>query len=130
MKIGIRRKWWICYSRYVPPVIDITNLGADTEGKAGLADPLAALEKTTKVQIPRPEALQGISDHYGNDPYALSSLVRKHFRIEKKIEARGRAEDDTLKGRYGLPEDLKLIEDDAEASIGRRMNRLGLEWNM
>ncbi|OAX31216.1 hypothetical protein K503DRAFT_777766 [Rhizopogon vinicolor AM-OR11-026] len=88
--------------------------GADTEGKAGLADP-------------RPEALQGVSDHYGNDPYALSSLVRKRFRVEKKIEAQKRAEDDTLKGKYGLPEDLKLIENDAEASTRRGMNGRGLE---
>lgn len=95
---------------------------ADTEGKAGPADPLAALEKTTeaqnhatKVQIPRLEALQGVSDHYNNDPYALSSRVRKRFRAEKKIEAQKRTEDDTLKGKYGLPEELKLVEDDAEA---------------
>ena len=95
---------------------------ADTEGKAGPADPLATLEKTTdaqnhatKVQIPRLEALQGVSDHYNNDPYALSSLVRKRFRAEKKIEAQKRAEDETLKGKYGLPEELKLVEDDVEA---------------
>ncbi|KAG0708075.1 DUF572-domain-containing protein [Suillus ampliporus] len=94
----------------------------DTEGKAGPADPLAALEKTTeaqnhvaKVQIPRLEALQGVSDRYNNDPYALSSMVRKRFRAEKKIEAQKRAEDDTLKGKYGLPEELQLVEDDAEA---------------
>lgn len=95
---------------------------ADTEGKAGPADPLAALEKTTeaqnhvaKVQIPRIEALQGVSDHYNNDPYTLSSMVRKRFRAEKKIEAQKRADDDTIKGKYGLPEELKLVEDDAEA---------------
>ncbi|KAG1821928.1 DUF572-domain-containing protein [Suillus subaureus] len=94
----------------------------DTEGKAGPADPLAALEKTTdaqnhvaKVQIPRIEALQGVSDHYNNDPYKLSSMVRKRFRAEKKIEAQKRAHDDTIKGKYGLPEELKLVEDDAEA---------------
>ncbi|KAG1735791.1 DUF572-domain-containing protein [Suillus lakei] len=93
----------------------------DTEGKAGPADPLAALEKTTeaqnhvtKVQIPRIEALQGVSDRYNNDPYALSSMVRKRFRAEKKIEAQKRADDDMLKDKYGLPEELKLIEDDAE----------------
>ncbi|KAG1796707.1 DUF572-domain-containing protein [Suillus plorans] len=94
----------------------------DTEGKAGPADPLAALEKTTeaqnhvvKVQIPRIEALQGVSDHYNNDPYTLSSMVRKRFRAEKKIEAQKRADDDTIKDKYGLPEELKLVEDDAEA---------------
>ncbi|KAG1725368.1 DUF572-domain-containing protein [Suillus paluster] len=94
----------------------------DTEGKADPADPLAAFEKTTdaqnyvaKVQIPRLEALQGVSDRYNHDPYALSSMVRKRFRAEKKIEAQKRAEDDTLKGKYGLPEELNLVEDDAEA---------------
>lgn len=95
---------------------------ADTEGKAGPADPLAALEKTTeaqnhvtKVQIPRMEALQGVSDHYNNDPYTLSSMVRKRFRAEKKIDAQKRADDDSIKGKYGLPEELQLVEDDAEA---------------
>ncbi|KAG1843953.1 DUF572-domain-containing protein [Suillus subalutaceus] len=87
----------------------------DTEGKAGPADPLAALEKTTdaqnhvaKVQIPRIEALQGVSDHYNNDPYTLSSMRRRS-------RHRNAPDDDTIKGKYGLPEELKLVEDDAEA---------------
>ena len=65
-----------------------------------------------KVQIPRLEALQSLSDHYGDDPYSLSKLVRKRFREEKKVETEKQKADDALKGRYGLPETLKLTRDD------------------
>ncbi|TFY80488.1 hypothetical protein EWM64_g3524 [Hericium alpestre] len=94
----------------------------DTEGKADGVDPLAALEKTTeardnitKVQAPRLEQLQDVSDHYGSDPYSLSRLVRKRFREEKKIEKRKAEADDGIKKRYGLPSELALIRDDEEA---------------
>lgn len=127
MKIGTQRRtagllFMVRSDRHALTLNGHLTKGADTEGKAGPADPLAALEKTTeaqnyatKVQVPRLEALQGVSDHYNNDPYALSSLVRKRFRAEKKIEAQKRTEDDMLKGKYGLPEELKLVEDNAEA---------------
>ncbi|KIJ66755.1 hypothetical protein HYDPIDRAFT_108687 [Hydnomerulius pinastri MD-312] len=102
----------------------------DTEGNAGPADPLAALEKSTdaqnhvaKVQIPRLESLQDVSDHYNSDPYALSSLVRKQFRAEKTIDAAKRAADDQIKGRYGLPETMKLVPEDDEAK-----NEAREEW--
>lgn len=94
----------------------------DTEAAATSVDPLSALEKSTdaqnhltKVQIPRLESLQGLSDHYNDDPYARSALVRKYFRTEKKIYAAKRAADDQIKEQYGLPETLKLLEDGAEA---------------
>ncbi|TFK40063.1 DUF572-domain-containing protein [Crucibulum laeve] len=94
----------------------------DTEGKAAPVDPLAALEKTTdaqthltKVQIPRLESLQTVSEHYNSDPYALSSKVRKRFREEKKIEQQNAKADDILKGRYGLPATLSLVEDNEKA---------------
>lgn len=99
----------------------------DTDGNAGPADPLAALEKSTtaqdhvnKVQIPRLESLQGVSDRYNSDPYALSSLVRKRFRAEKKLDAAKRAADDQLKGRYGLPETLQLAAEDDESKNAAR----------
>lgn len=99
----------------------------DTEGNAGPADPLAALEKSTtaqehvnKVQIPRIESLQDVSDRYNSDPYALSSLVRKRFRAEKKVDAAKRAADDQLKGRYGLPETLQLAAEDDESKNSAR----------
>jgi coiled-coil domain-containing protein 130 len=99
----------------------------DTDANAGPADPLAALEKTTtaqnhltKVQIPRLESLQEVSDHFNSDPYTLSSLVRKRFRAEKKIDAAKRAVDDELKGRYGLPETLKLAAEDNESKDAAR----------
>ncbi len=95
----------------------------DTEGSAAPVDPLAALEKTTdaqknltQVQIPRLESLQNVSEQYNSDPYTLSRKVRKRFREVKKVALEKEAADDSLKGRYGLPETLKLLdeaEDDA-----------------
>lgn len=60
------------------------------------------------VQKPRIEALQSVADHYGSDPYSLSLKVRKRFREVKKVEKAQQAADDQVKGRYGLPETLKL----------------------
>ncbi|KAF5341877.1 hypothetical protein D9611_001457 [Ephemerocybe angulata] len=97
----------------------------DTDKESGNApplDPLVALEKTTEaerllneVQKPRIESLQSVSEHYNADPYTLSTRVRKRFREDKKVEQKKRAADDTLKGRYGLPSELALVEDDDKA---------------
>lgn len=98
------------------------RLSVDPDKKDTPDDPLAALEKTseaqanlTKVQIPRLEALQSVSEHYNADPYTLSLKVRKKFREEKKIDQQKRKADDELKGRYGLPVSFSLLEDDAKA---------------
>ncbi|TCD63756.1 hypothetical protein EIP91_004971 [Steccherinum ochraceum] len=87
----------------------------DTDPNAAPVDPLAALEKSTdaqnhmnKVQVPRLEALQSHSDHFGSDPYALSLRARKKFRVEKKIDKEKKLVDDSLKSKYGLPETLSL----------------------
>ncbi|TFK70304.1 DUF572-domain-containing protein [Pluteus cervinus] len=94
----------------------------DTEQAAAPLDPLAALEKTTdakhhveKVQVPRIESLQQLSEHYNADPYSLSSKVRKRFREDKKVEKLKQKADDELKGRYGLPETLSLAQEDEES---------------
>jgi coiled-coil domain-containing protein 130 len=83
---------------------------------------LAALEKTTdaknlmeKVQKPRIESLQSVSEHYNADPYSLSLKARKRFREEKKIEQSKRKADDAIKGRYALPTTLSLVEEDEKA---------------
>lgn len=67
-----------------------------------------------KVEIPRLEALQTVADQYGTDPYALSRKVRKRFREEKKLDKAKQAEEDQLKGRYGLPEELRLAAETDE----------------
>lgn len=102
----------------------------DTDKEGVPIDPLVALEKTrnaeinlNEVQKPRIEALQGVSDHYGSDPYSLSLKVRKRFREEKKIDQVKRAGDEQLKGRYGLPSDLKLVEENEETR-----NEAKAEW--
>ena len=99
----------------------------DTEGKDGPVDPLAALEKSTEaqnyvnqVQVPRIESLQTLSDHYGSDPYNLSRKVRKRFREDKKVEKEKEAADDRVKGRYGLPETLTLVEETEESKADAR----------
>lgn len=98
-----------------------TSLDPAAKEKAGGDDPLVALEKSTdaqnhmnKVEIPRLEALQTVADQYGTDPYALSRKVRKRFREEKKLDKVKQVEDDQLKGRYGLPEELKLAAETDE----------------
>ncbi|KAJ6607364.1 DUF572-domain-containing protein [Mycena sp. CBHHK59/15] len=94
----------------------------DTEAHAVPADPLASLEKSTDAQKglvkaqDRLESLQEVSEHYNSDPFALSSKVRKRFREEKKVEKIKKQADDSIKDRYGLPESLSLIEDDAKAA--------------
>lgn len=92
-----------------------------TQTDGGAVDPLAALEKTTEamkrlnqVERPRIESLQMVSDRYNNDPYTLSTRVRKKFREEKRIEKALKAKDDEVKQRYGLPETLSLVRDDAQ----------------
>lgn len=95
----------------------------DTEASSSTVDPLAALEKTTsaethlaKVQIPRLDELQTVSERFNADPYALSSKVRKQFREVKKVETAKRKADDLVKERYGLPSSLPLLEDDPDAA--------------
>jgi coiled-coil domain-containing protein 130 len=104
-------------------VFQFKQVHLDTEkGNAGPSDPLAALEKltdaqnhVTKVQIPRLESLQAVSEHYNSDPYSLSLKVRKRFRTEKKVEKEKKAVDDGIKDRYGLPETLSLLQEDDKA---------------
>ncbi|KAG6874804.1 hypothetical protein C0992_006469 [Termitomyces sp. T32_za158] len=95
------------------------SLSTDTEGTAVPTDPLAALEKTTdaqnhltKVEAPRLESLQALSEHYNADPYVLSSKVRKRFRDVKKVEQQKQKADDDIKNRYGLPDSLSLLDED------------------
>ena len=91
-------------------------------------DPLAALEKSTesqnylmKVQAPRLEEIQGLSDRYNEDPYAASVRARKRFREEKKVERAKEAADNATKSRYGLPAELKLLgEGSSEADEAKR----------
>lgn len=111
----------VCDTQYVirAPLLCCFSCVLDTDPNEGPVDPLAALEKSTaaqnhmtQVQVPRLEAIQSLSDQYGTDPYLLSRKVRKRFREEKKEEKVKQAADDELKGRYGLPETLKLTRDD------------------
>jgi coiled-coil domain-containing protein 130 len=100
----------------------------DTEAKDKPVDPLAALEKSTesqnyltKVQAPRLEEIQGLSDKYNEDPYAASVRARKRFREVKKVEKAKEAVDDGIRSRYGLPAELKLLEEGpSEADEARR----------
>jgi len=90
----------------------------NTEEKDKPVDPLAALEKSresqnylTKVQAPRLEEIQGLSDKYNEDPYAASVRARRKFRENKKVEKAKEATDNMIKSRYGLPAELKLLEE-------------------
>ncbi|KAI0261552.1 hypothetical protein BC834DRAFT_895816 [Gloeopeniophorella convolvens] len=112
----------------------------DTEAKDEPVDPLAALEKSTdaqthatKVQAPRLEQLEDLSEHYNADPYAHSRRARKRFRADKK-EAQALADADArLKAKYGLPTELVLAPADdgaadaADAWVRGRAERAGEE---
>ena len=93
-------------------------------------DPLVALEKSTesqnyltRVQAPRLEEIQGLSDKYNEDPYAASVRARKRFREEKKLEKAKEAADNATKSRYGLPAELKLLEEGSS-----EMDEAKREW--
>ena len=74
-----------------------------------------------KVQAPRLEEIQGLSEKYNEDPYAASVRARKRFREEKKMEKAKEATDNVIKSRYGLPTDLKLLEEgSSEADEAKR----------
>jgi coiled-coil domain-containing protein 130 len=130
--MGSGREWWICCSWCVSltPCRDCDPANrkhVDTDGNAGPIDPLVALEKATSaqthlttVQVPRLEALQGVSEHYNSDPYTLSLRVRKKFRDEKKAEKEKTRADDALKDRYALPEGLSLVPEDEDAQAEAR----------
>lgn len=102
----------------------------DTEGKDNPVDPLVALEKSTesqnyliKVQAPRLEEIQGLSDRFNEDPYAASVRARKRFREEKRVEKAKEATDNVIKSRYGLPAELKLLEEGSS-----EMDEAKREW--
>lgn len=67
------------------------------------------------------EEMQGMSDKYNEDPYTASVRARKKFREEKKVEKAKEAADNTIKSRYGLPAELKLLEEgSAEVDEAKR----------
>lgn len=52
-----------------------------------------------------------MSGKYNEDPYGASIRARKKFRGEKKVEKAKEAADNAIKSRYGLPAELKLLEE-------------------
>ncbi|KAF8893288.1 hypothetical protein CPB85DRAFT_227378 [Mucidula mucida] len=76
----------------------------------------SAQNHLTQVQLPRLESLQSVSDQFNADPYTLSSKIRKQFRAEKKVDIAKRKADDTIRDRYALPSELKLLEDNAQTA--------------
>jgi coiled-coil domain-containing protein 130 len=126
-KTGTQRKteaspFTVCTSTFKSKPHVLTNpYLPDTEKASVIEDPLAALEKTTdaqnhltKVQVPRIESLQSVSEQFNADPYVHSARVRKRFREEKKVEQVKQKANDEIKGRYGLPASLSLLEDDEQ----------------
>ncbi|KAG8830474.1 hypothetical protein FRB91_009195 [Serendipita sp. 411] len=86
--------------------------------KTGPVDPLAQVEKTAEssrhareVGAPRIESLQELSDTFNSDPYELSKRIRKQFRETKKVEKRKREEEDSVKDKYALPSEMKLVDE-------------------
>jgi coiled-coil domain-containing protein 130 len=97
---------------------ELTEKCADTEAASTPLDPLLALEKSTSQQLhtatyvqPRIEELLEHSDRLNSDPYSHSRRVRKYFREEKKVIKEKERKDDELKERYGLPGEMKLVDE-------------------
>ena len=62
-----------------------------------------------------------MSDKYNEDPYGASLRARKKFREEKRVEKAKEAADSAVKSRYGLPAELKLLEEGSgEADEAKR----------
>jgi coiled-coil domain-containing protein 130 len=57
------------------------------------------------------EEIRGVSDKHNEDPYGASVRARKKFREEKRVEKAKDAADNMIKSRYGLPTELKLLEE-------------------
>ncbi|KAJ7838366.1 hypothetical protein B0H14DRAFT_2448966, partial [Mycena olivaceomarginata] len=75
--------------------------------------PAPAIPRASLFTKDRFESSQEVTEHYNSDPFALSTKIRKRFREEKKVE---KATDENIKARYGLPETLTLVEDDARTA--------------
>ncbi|CCO30818.1 Coiled-coil domain-containing protein 130 OS=Bos taurus GN=CCDC130 PE=2 SV=1 [Rhizoctonia solani AG-1 IB] len=80
-------------------------------------DPLQSLEKSTtqeenyqKHARPHLEQLQDLSAARSADPYSLSVKLRKGFRQGKHAALKIKAEDDTIKDKYGLDAGIKLVD--------------------
>jgi coiled-coil domain-containing protein 130 len=82
-----------------------------------------ALNNARKVQAPRLEELQAVSDAFNSDPYTLSLKARRRFRTGKKVDMIHTAQDNALKDRYSLPSDLALVRED-ESSLADAL----VEW--
>jgi coiled-coil domain-containing protein 130 len=75
---------------------------------------------------PRLSSLQELSERNSADPYTLSSKLRRKFRAEKKEDRAKQEEETSVRNRYALPEELKLVPEDEvreEASRGWQERR-------
>jgi coiled-coil domain-containing protein 130 len=88
-------------------------------GPSSAGDAIASLEKTTaaeenmnSVVRPRISILSDLSERRNADPYVLSKKLRNTFRETKKAEKRAREEEDSVRNKFGLSTELKLVKED------------------
>lgn len=88
-------------------------------GPSSAGDAIASLEKTTaaeenmnSVVRPRISMLSDLSERRNADPYVLSKKLRSTFRETKKAEKRAREEDDSVRNKFSLSAELKLVKED------------------
>ncbi|KAF8318487.1 DUF572-domain-containing protein [Clavulina sp. PMI_390] len=94
----------------------------ETDPKPGFStggDAMGSLEKTaaaeenmTKVVQPRLTMLTDLSERRNADPYTLSKTLRSTLRVAKKAEKRAKEEEDSVRNKFSLPNDLALVKED------------------
>jgi len=105
-------------------------------GPSGVTDAFASVEKTTAAESnlnnvikPRLSSLAELSDRRNQDPYTLSSKLRRSFREIKKVDKRIRDEEDSVRDKFALPKQLDLVKEDEVREEAKEMWERGrTEW--
>jgi len=107
-------------------------------GPSSAGDAIASLEKTTAAEEnlnsivkPRISMLNDLSGRRNSDPYTLSKKLRSTFRETKKAEKRAREEEDSVRDKFGLSTELKLVkEDDVREEAREEWQRARREYKL
>jgi len=107
-------------------------------GPSSAGDAIASLEKTTaaeenlnSVVKPRISMLNDLSGRRNSDPYTLSKKLRSTFRETKKADKRAREEEDSVRNKFGLSTELKLVkEDDVREEAREEWQRARREYKL
>ena len=111
-------------------------LSETNASSSGVTDAFASVERTTAAESnlnnvikPRLSSLAELSDRRNQDPYRLSSKLRRSFREIKKVDKRIRDEEDSVRDKFALPKELDLVKEDEVREEAKEMWERGrTEW--